>query len=69
MHIPRFAPSGLKTALGLPQNDAITKASHFAEKAKEQAPSGRGNPFVGRLSMRKWDYDPAKIIEHLDDRK
>lgn len=67
--LPRFAPLGLHHPLGLPQNDVQAKASYLAEKTKEKENTRSKNPFVTRLSMRKWDYDPALIIQHLDNRK
>ena len=68
-HIPRFAPPGLHHPLGLPQNEEHTKASHFAEKAKEKNNSKGSNPFVTKLNMKKWDYDPALVIQQMDKRK
>jgi hypothetical protein len=72
-HIPRFAPSGLHHPLGLPQNEEHAKASHLAEKAKEKAKekttSKGSNPFVTKLNMKKWDYDPELVIQQMDKRK
>jgi hypothetical protein len=68
-HIPRFAPSGLHYPLGLPQNEEHAKASHLAEKAKEKTNSKGSNPFVTKLNMKKWDYDPELVIQQMDKRK
>lgn len=61
----RFAPSGLGSPLGLPQVEPVVQAVKLQEKLKENKKSRDGNPFLTRLSIKDWDYDPTVILQHL----
>ncbi len=68
-YVPRRAPSGLVDPSTLPRAPVTTterpKVPFHGNSQQEtkSASSKKGTKMVGKLSMRDWDVDPAKVFK------
>jgi|688.fasta_scaffold436918_2 hypothetical protein len=65
----KFSPLGLNPQLGLPQPITTADVSLTYTKPNSGEKSRSKNPFTAKLNIKKWDYDPTVIIEHLGAKK
>jgi hypothetical protein len=65
----KFSPLGLNPQLGLPQPITTADITLAADKPSADEKSRNGNPFLTKLNIKKWDYNPVTIIEHLGAKK